>query len=109
MQSHNHNHNHQGHIEDFHLPEWETTARHRGKRPARTDHKSSVIERGLILFDRVIPRHRTYFGFSRKIVCLAAIVVVFLVFLALILGLAIGLSKKSRYASPQPEFHMTCS
>ena len=94
------NHEHQENTEEFHLPEWETTARHRGQKPAHTDHKPSVIERGFIVLDRVIPRHRTYCGFSRKIVCIA-VLVVFVVLLALILGLAIGLSKKSRYASPQ--------
>ena len=102
------NHEHQGNVEEFHLPEWETTARHRGEKPAHTDNKPSVMRRGFIVFDRIIPRHKTYFGFSRKIVCIA-VLVQFLVILALILGLAIGLSKKSRYASPQHEFRMTCS
>ena len=100
--------NNNNNIEEFHLPEWETTARHRGEKPAHTDHKPSVIERGFIVLDRVIPRHKTYFGFSRKIICIA-LLVIFLVLLALILGLAIGLSKKSRYALPQHRFPMTCS
>ena len=99
----NQNQQRQGNVEDFHLPEWETTARHRGVKPAHTDHKPSVIERGFIILDRVIPRHRTYCGVSRRIVCLAASVV-FLVILALILGLAIGLSKNSRYASLEYPF-----
>lgn len=104
------NHQRQGNddIEDFHLPEWETTPRHRGEKPAHTDHKPSLIERGFIILDRVIPRHRTYCGIKRKILCIAASVV-FLVLLALILGLAIGLTKKSGYASPKLEFQMTCS
>ena len=102
------NHEHQENNEEFHLPEWETTARHRGEKPAHTngtDHKPSVIERGFMVLDRVVPRHRTYFGFSRKIICTVA-TVAFLVLLALILGLAIGLSKRSRYALTQHKFLM---
>ena len=102
------NHQHQGNTEEFHLPEWETTARHRGEKPAHSDHKPSVIDRGFILFDRVIPRRKIYCGFSRKIIWIA-LSVVSLVLLALILGLAIGLSKKSRYVLPRHEFLMTCS
>ena len=107
MQNQNQNQQHQQNIEEFHLPEWETTARHRGQKHAHTDHKPSVIDRALIIIHRVTPRHRTYFGFTRKILCIAASVV-FVVLLALILGLAIGLSKKSRYASPQHGFLMNC-
>lgn len=92
------NHEPQGNIEEFRLPEWETTARHRGEKHAKTDQKPSVRERAFVFFGRIIPGHRTYFGFSRKVICIA-LLIVFLVILALILGLAIGLSKKSRYAS----------
>ena len=89
----------QGNVQEFHLPEWETTARHRGeKQQVRTGQKSNVKQRVFLLFDRVLPAHRRYFGFSRKIACIA-ILVALLILLALILGLAIGLSRKSRYAS----------
>ena len=91
-------HGPQGNVEEFHLPEWETTDRHRGEKPAHTDHKPGVRERAFIVLNRFMPGHRKYFGLSRKIACIA-ILVLFLVLLALILGLAIGLSRKSRYAS----------
>ncbi len=91
--------NPQENVQDFRLPEWETTARHRGEKHARTGPDPSARERAFIIFDRVVPSHRKYFGLSRKIACIA-IIVVLVVLLALILGLAIGLSKKSRYAFP---------
>lgn len=84
-------------VQEFRLPEWETTARHRGETRVPTGQKSSVKERVLSLFENVMPSHKKYFGFSRKIACIA-ILVGLLVILALILGLAIGLSKNSRYA-----------
>ena len=88
----------QGNVQEFHLPEWETTARHRGEKQVRTSQNSNVKQRIFLLFDRVIPAHRRYLGFSRKTACIA-ILVALLMLLALILGLAIGLSRKSRYAS----------
>lgn len=86
-----------GNVEEFHLPEWETTARHRGKQQVQTGQKSSAREQVSLLFDRLFPGHRKYFGFSRKIACIALLAFL-LILLALILGLAIGLSRKSRYA-----------
>ncbi len=88
----------QGSVQEFHLPEWETTARHRGEKKVRTGQNPNGKQRVLLLFDRVIPANRRYFGFSRKVACIA-ILVALLILLALILGLAIGLSRKSRYAS----------
>ncbi|KAF6217500.1 hypothetical protein HO133_006838 [Letharia lupina] len=84
----------QGNVQEFHLPEWETTARHRGEKQVQIGKKSGVKERVFLVFDRVMPGHRKYFGFSRKIACIA-IFVGLLILLAVILGLAIGLSKKS--------------
>ena len=88
----------QGKVEAFHLPEWETTSRHRGEREKR----SSTKERAFLIFNRIFPGHRKYLGLSRKIFCVA-IVVILLLLLALILGLAIGLSKRSRYLYIQPQ------
>lgn len=47
-------------------------------------------------FDRVLPPHKRYFGRSRRVL-LIAIGVIFLLLLALIIGLAVGLSNKSKY------------
>lgn len=88
----------QENVEEFHLPEWETTARHSGGKQVQTGQNSTARGRVFLVFDRVMPGHRRYFGFSRKIACLA-ILVVFSILIALMLGLAIGLSQKSRYAS----------
>ena len=98
-------HENQGNVDEFNLPEWETTPRHRGEKHTHTDQKSSVRERAFIILNRFMPGHRKYFGLSRKIACIV-ILVVLLVSLALILGLAIGLSNKSRYAST-PTQHQT--
>ena len=91
----------QGNVEEFHLPEWETTARHRGEKHGQTGRSggaSNVKEWAFTVFDRVMPGHGEYFGFSRNAACIA-IMIAFFILLALTLGLAIGLSKKSRYAS----------
>jgi hypothetical protein len=45
-------------------------------------------------FDRILPPHRRYLGLSRRTV-LIALLVAFVCLLALIIGLAVGLSKKS--------------
>lgn len=82
-------------VQEFQLPEWETTARHSGKTQVPTGHKLSIKQRAFLLFDNVMPAHRRYFGFTRKIACIA-ILVGLLILLALILGLAIGLSRRSR-------------
>lgn len=102
------NHEPQANSEEFRLPEWETTARHRGDKHAETNQTSSVRERAFILIDRIVPSHRKYFGFSRKVICIALLIVI-LVILALILGLAIGLSKKTRYASAPVRSLRACS
>ncbi|CAF9942003.1 MAG: hypothetical protein ALECFALPRED_009438 [Alectoria fallacina] len=78
-------------VEEFHLPEWETTARHGGEKDIR--HKQSVKGRAFIVFDHVMPRDKKYFVCSRKGGCIA--ISIFLVLLALILGLAIGLGRKT--------------
>ena len=79
----------QGNVEEFRLPEWETTARRRGEKEAHTGQKPSVKKRAFILFDHVMPGYKKYLGFSRKGACIA-ISVIFLALLALIPGLAIG-------------------
>ena len=48
-------------------------------------------------FDRLLPPHKRYFGRSRRTL-LIAIGVIFLLLLVLIIGLAVGLHKKSKYA-----------
>lgn len=94
-------------VEEFHLPEWETTARHGGEKDIR--HKQSVKGRAFIVFDHVMPRDKKYFVCSRKGGCIA--ISIFLVLLALILGLAIGLGRKTRYvcASMEPKTFLNCS
>ena len=46
--------------------------------------------------DRIFPPHRKYCGLSRRIACFI-VAALLLAFLALILGLAIGLSLRNRY------------
>ena len=90
-------------VEDFHLPEWETTSRQRGAKQAQNGPNPSVKERAIILFDRIMPKYRTYLGSSRRIACII-IIASSLILLALILGLAIGLGRKSRY-DPNPTWN----
>lgn len=80
-------------LAEFNLPEWETTARYRGEKA--TKDRRNVKERGLEYFERVMPAHRRYCGLSRNVACIAVLATLVLV-IALILGLAIGLSKKSK-------------
>ena len=84
---------HEG-VQEFHLPEWETTSRQHGGKQAQNGQMSSVKERASIIFDRVMPKYKKYLGFSRKTACII-IIVLFLILIALILGLAIGLGRKS--------------
>jgi len=81
-------------VSEHNLPEWETTARHRGeKQPptARPGLKHRVVE----AFERAMPAHQRYCGLTRKVayIVIRAIVVVILI---LIIGLAAGLSEHSR-------------
>lgn len=48
-------------------------------------------------FDRILPPHKRYLGRSRRTL-LIAIAIVLLLLLGLIIGLATGLNKKSKYA-----------
>ncbi|KAF2242348.1 hypothetical protein BU26DRAFT_524489 [Trematosphaeria pertusa] len=52
-------------------------------------------------FDRMLPPHRRYFGRSRRTLLIAA-AIVFLCLLALIIGLAVGLTKKKDRFLPLP-------
>jgi len=81
----------------FELPEWETTARHRGGKGASNGTGGGDIINGILAaFDRFVPPHRKYCGLRRQFACIV-LVAVSLVLLALILGLAIGLSEQTRY------------
>lgn len=92
---------HEG-VQEFHLPEWETTSHQHGAKQVQNGQISSVKERAFILFDRVMPKYRTYLGFSRKIACIIIIILSSLILLALILGLAIGLGRKSSHHQNLP-------
>lgn len=90
----------------FELPEWETTARHRGgggktsKSPDKVDTRTRLTQ----AFDGLMPAHRKYCGMSRRLACIVFFSIL-LCLLALILGLAIGLSMKAGYVLH--EFQMT--
>ena len=84
-------------VSESNLPEWETTARHRGEKEAPGVHYG-IKDRAMGAFDRYVPAHRKYCGLNRKIACIVLLVLVIAI-LALIIGLAVGLSKHSRYAA----------
>lgn len=86
-----------GQVSESNLPEWETTARHRRGKEALGVHYG-IKDRAMGAFDRYVPAHRKYCGLSRKTACIVLLVLVIAI-LALIIGLAVGLSKNSRYVA----------
>ena len=79
------------------LPEWETTAGFHGEDQNVKKYRPlhGVKTSALGILDRVMPPHRRYCGLQRRYACII-ILATCLVSLALILGLAIGLSNRSR-------------
>lgn len=86
-----------GAVSGYNLPEWETTARHRGEKqlPVTTE---GFKGRALGYFDHVMPPHRRYLGLSRRMACIIVLVIVVAI-LILIIGLAAGLSHRARFVS----------
>jgi hypothetical protein len=83
------------HKDESNAPEWENLE--------AGESKKTRIGAGLVTgwalsdrFDRVLPPHKRYLGRSRRTL-LIAIGVIFLLLLGLIIGLAVGLNKKSKY------------
>ena len=82
-------------VSEANLPEWETTARHRGEKEAPGVHYG-IKDRAMVAFDRYVPAHRKYCGLGRKIACIVLFAILIAI-LALVIGLAVGLSKRSKY------------
>jgi hypothetical protein len=79
------------------VPEWEHTG-------AAIDNGTATRAPGSALrqkFDSAMPPYKKYLGMKRK-VFLLVLLVAFLALLALIIGLAVGLSQKSKYESRDP-------
>ena len=72
---------------NFNLPEWETSSHHKRQNISAAT-QGSFKDRALGHFNRLMPPHRSYFGAA----------VASLLLLALIIGLAAGLSPHSSYA-----------
>ena len=85
----------QGAVGDFSLPEWETTSRHRGEKQQSAG-TETFAKRAMYHFNRFVPPHQRYCGLSRKIACIALLAILVTI-LILIIGLAAGLSHRSRY------------
>ena len=73
------------------VPEWEHTNGSNAAGTATQSTKSSLKER----FDTAMPPHKKYLGMKRNIFLLA-LLALFLALLALIIGLAVGLTQKSK-------------
>jgi hypothetical protein len=74
------------------VPEWEHAA-------AATNNGTATRAPGTTLtqkFDSAMPPHKKYLGMRRK-VFLLVLLAAFLALLALIIGLAVGLTQRSRY------------
>jgi hypothetical protein len=82
--------------EEFNLPEWETSTRHRGEKRKPTAAGESFKDKARGQFDRLMPAHQKYCGLSRRVVCIIVLAVAVAI-LVLIVGLAAGLSHRSRY------------
>lgn len=80
------------------VPEWEHIAAQQGdgkiERGVGAGHTNVPLKEGATrLLDKVVPPHRTYLGRSRKTFLLVLLVIA-LAILALIIGLAAGLSHR---------------
>jgi hypothetical protein len=73
------------------VPEWEHTNVSNSAGPTTQSTKPSLKKR----FDTAMPPHKKYLGMKRNIFLLA-ILTAFLALLALIIGLAVGLTQKSK-------------
>ena len=73
------------------VPEWEHTNGSNSAGLAAQSTKPSLKEK----FDTAMPPHKKYLGMKRNIFLLA-ILAAFLALLALIIGLAVGLTQKSK-------------
>lgn len=78
-------------------PQPETSSYENGQAVGSTTQPQTTFKQNFdTQIDRIFPPHRRYCGLSRRIACLV-VTALFLVLLALILGLAIGLSLRNRY------------
>ena len=77
----------------YEVPEWEHNVANQSNSASksRTSSKAAFANK----FDSILPPHKRYIGLSRK-VFLLVLLGIFLALLALIIGLAVGLSSKSR-------------
>lgn len=73
------------------VPEWEHTHSSNSAAAATQPARPSLKEK----FDNAMPPHKKYLGMKRNIF-LIALLAIFLALLALIIGLAVGLTQKSK-------------
>jgi len=85
-------------VSEHYLPEWETSARHRGEKQASTA-QPRIKHRAIEAFERAMPAHRRYCGLTRRLACIVILAIVVAI-LVLIIGLAAGLSSHSKSVSP---------
>jgi hypothetical protein len=88
-------------MKEAHVPEWEHIAARQHDAGGQKAPRQST---GLPLrarFDAILPAHRRYLGMKRK-TFLIALGAAFLALLALIIGLAVGLSSKRYHTSTIP-------
>jgi hypothetical protein len=83
-------------------PDWEVPLE--GRKPSRFRIGAGATRGPTFAdrFDSILSPHKRYLGRSRR-TFLIIIGVIFLLILALIIGLAVGLSHKSKYAPASPE------
>ena len=79
------------------MPEWEHTNGSNSAGPTAQSTRPSLKEK----FDTAMPPHKKYLGMKRNIFLLA-LLAAFLALLALIIGLAVGLTQKSKWVMTWP-------
>lgn len=85
------------HAERRYAPDWELPQQGPSK-PTRLRFRRRAVEWAIAdRVDRILPPHKRYLGRSRRTL-LIFIAVLLLAILALVIGLSVGLTKKSTYA-----------
>lgn len=82
-------------VKEVTVPEWESAGVQSRQTGPGTTGKSTVLAGIKQRFDTMMPAHRKYVGMTRRL-CLLVSLAIFLTLLALIIGLAVGLSRRSQ-------------
>lgn len=83
---------------EINVPEWEHNATAADQRGPTSNHFANTFGAARSRFNGLMPAHKRYCRMSRR-VFLLVVLATFLALLALIIGLAVGLTKQSQYVA----------